>query len=73
MPPSNGENRERTALANDIVQAMDAHFNHQVFALVVWRYYNTKDAWESHIPKLIQFTTDEDVEEWIYNDNKEKS
>ena len=58
---------------------MDAHVNNQVFALVVWRYYNTKDAWERHRPLLIQFATDEDVKEFktniegIYNDNKEKS
>lgn len=89
FPHPNGESRGRTALAKDIVQAMGAHVKHQVFALVVWRYFNTKEAWEKLRPLLVQFAhnpeTDgteskvEDVEklkkniEGIYGDNKEKS
>ena len=83
FPHPNGENRGRTALAKNIAQAMGLHIRHQVFALVVWRYYNTKEAWEKLHPLLVEFAqtdgTDEDVDklknniERIYGDNKEKS
>ena len=62
---------------------MGAHVKHQVFVLVVWRYFNTKEAWEKLRPLLIQFAqtdgADEDIQnlkkniEGIYGDNKEKS
>jgi len=78
FPHPNGENRGRTALAKEIVGAL-AEVKHQVFALVVWRYHNTAEAWEELRPSLLQFAADGDLDafrkciEAAYGDNPSKS
>ena len=78
FPHPNGENRGRTALAKEIVGAL-VEVKHQVFALVVWRYHNTAEAWGELRPSLVQFAADEDLDalrkciEAAYGDTPSKS
>ncbi len=79
FPHPSGENRGRTALAKEIVVAMGPQVQHQVFALVIWRYHNTAEAWVQLRPSLTQFAADEDFGELresieaAYGDNPCKS
>jgi len=61
FPHPNGNKRERTKIAKEVVEALGTKKSHQIFWIIVWRFHNTKEAWEALRPLLQQFRDDEDI------------
>lgn len=79
FPHPNAEQRARTGIAKEIVDAMGPDIRHQIFALVLWRYHNTTEAWARFRNHLVRFVVDEDESalrhgiQAAYGDNSCKS
>ena len=79
FPHPNGGTRARTLFAKHVIDAVGPETRHQFFAIVVWRFHNTEDAWEKFGEALIQFAQDEDIGtlqqsiQLAYGDNARKS
>ena len=66
FPHPRCEERKRTQIAGEILDNMK-DTKHQIFALIVWRFHNTKEAWKELKSSLMNF--DEDVEK-LKNDTE---